>query len=46
MDVMFYHAVKSAKNVLDLSKGDNIVVTGGPINGQNGNTNTIKVEQI
>ena len=46
MDVMFYHAVKSAKNVLNLSKGDNIVVTGGPINGQNGNTNTIKVEQI
>ena len=45
MDVMFYHAVLNAKNVLNLKKGDNIVLTGGPINGQSGNTNTIKVEQ-
>lgn len=45
MDVMFYHAVLNAKNVLNLEKGDNIVLTGGPINGKSGNTNTIKVEQ-
>ena len=46
MDVMFYYAKNSAKKTLDLQKGDNIVLTGGPVNGQRGNTNTIKVEQI
>ena len=46
MDVMFYYAMNSAKKVLNLEPGDNIVLTGGPINGKSGNTNTIKVEQI
>ena len=46
MDVMFYYAKKSATDVLNLQPGDNIVLTGGPINGQHGNTNTIKVEQV
>ena len=46
MDVMFYYARKAAVDVLDLQHGDNIVLTGGPVNGQHGNTNTIKVEQI
>ncbi len=46
LDVMFYYAKSSAKKYLGLKKGDNVVLTGGPINGQSGNTNTIKVEQI
>ena len=46
MDVMFHFALQSAKTVFKLQKGDNVVLTGGPINGQRGNTNTIKVEQI
>ncbi len=46
MDVMFYHAVAAAKKTLDLQPGDHIVLTGGPINGQSGNTNTIKIERI
>ena len=46
MDVMFYYATKAAANDLNLVPGDNIVLTGGPINGQHGNTNTIKVEVI
>ncbi len=46
MDVMFYHAQAAAKRTLGLSKGDHVVLTGGPINGQTGNTNTIKVERI
>ncbi len=46
MDVMFYYAQKKAEEVLGLKKGDNILMTGGPINGQSGNTNTIKIEQI
>ena len=46
MDVMFYYAMASAKRVLNLQKGDNVVLTGGPINGARGNTNTIKVEKV
>ena len=46
MDVMFYYALNSAKKVLNLQPGDNVVLTGGPINGKSGNTNTIKIEQV
>lgn len=46
VDVMFYKATECAKTALNLQSGDNIVLTAGPINGQSGNTNTIKVEQI
>ena len=46
MDVMFYYAMASARKHLPVKRGDNVVLTGGPINGQTGNTNTIKVEQI
>lgn len=46
MDVMFYYAKNVTKSILNLQPGDNIVLTGGPINGQSGNTNTIKVEEI
>lgn len=45
-DVLFYHACKSAKNVLNLQKGDTIVMTGGLTNGRSGNTNMIIVETI
>ena len=46
MDVMFYFAKKATTDILGLKPGDNIVLTGGPINGQSGNTNTIKIETI
>jgi pyruvate kinase len=46
MDVMFYYAQKAAVERLCLQKGDNMVLTGGPINGQHGNTNTIKIETV
>ena len=46
MDVMFYTGKKVAAKTLGLKPGDNVVLTGGPINGQTGNTNTIKLEQI
>ena len=46
MDVMFYFAKKATTDVLGLKPGDNIILTGGPINGQSGNTNTIKIETI
>ena len=46
MDVMFYYAKKAAIDAFDLKEGDNVVLTGGPINGQHGNTNTIKIEVV
>ena len=46
MDVMFHYAKLNAKRVLNLQPGDNMLLTGGPINGQSGNTNTIKVETV
>ena len=46
MEVMFYHALKRAKDVQRLSPGDNVVLTGGQIGGLPGNTNTIKVEVV
>ena len=46
MDVMFYYGLTNAKKVFGLKSGDNVVLTGGPINGVAGNTNTIKVETV
>jgi len=46
VDVMFYKAMDCAKTALNLNPGDTVVLTAGPINGQCGNTNTIKVEQV
>ena len=46
MDVMFWQDLKIARDLFQLNKGDNVVLTGGQINGDPGNTNTIKVESI
>ena len=46
MEVMFYHAMKKAKEVFSLQTGDAVVLTGGLINGKVGNTNVIKVETV
>ena len=46
VDVMFYYALRYAKEVLGLSKGDNVVLTGGQIGGRSGNTNTIRLEVV
>ena len=45
-DVLFYSAYKAAKKEFKLKKGDQIVITGGQINGQSGNTNLLKVDTI
>ena len=44
--LMFYHAMKKAKEVFSLQSGDAVVLTGGLINGKVGNTNVIKVETV
>ena len=43
---MFHYAKTGAKTLLGLKTGDNVVLTGGPIIGRSGNTNTIKVETV
>ncbi len=46
IDVLFYMATKTAKEIFKLKKGDQLVITGGIINGESGNTNLIKLETI
>ena len=43
-EVLFYNAVRVAKKTLNLTAGDNIVLTAGQITGTSGNSNTIRVE--
>ncbi len=44
MDVIFYQAMNVAKDYLGIEKGENVIITGGQINGKSGNTNTIRLE--
>ena len=46
MEEMFKNDMKKAKEVFYLEDGDNVVLTGGMMNGNTGNTNMIKVERI
>lgn len=46
LDIVFYQSLNHAKSILGLKSGDNVVLTGGQINGRSGNTNTIKVEVV
>ena len=46
LEDMFDHALNEAKRVFGLNEGDNVVLTGGQITGETGNTNVIKVESI
>lgn len=45
-EIVFYNALKRAKEVLRLAPGDNAVITGGRIDGPPGNTNTIRLETV
>ena len=46
LEVLFYQAMQKAKQVFDLSEGDNVVLTGGKTLGKAGSTNTIRVETV
>ena len=46
VEVLFYRELCEAKRVKGLKAGDNVVLTGGLINGQPGNTNLIKLETV
>ena len=45
-EVLFFSAKKEAKDTFELRPGDKMVITGGVTNGQSGNTNLIKIEEI
>lgn len=45
-EVMFYTASKETKKLLDLKRGDNIIVVGGTTSGRSGETNTIRLEKL
>ncbi|MBP5192858.1 MAG: pyruvate kinase [Eubacterium sp.] len=46
MEEMFLNSIREAKVNFGLQSGDNVVLTGGVLNGTSGNTNLIKVETI
>lgn len=46
MDEMFTNGLKQARAKFHLNEGDNVVLTGGRLDGNSGNTNMIKVERI
>ncbi|MGN0472152.1 MAG: pyruvate kinase alpha/beta domain-containing protein [Lachnospiraceae bacterium] len=46
MEEMFANALEKAREVMHLQNGDNVVLTGGLLDGNTGNTNMIKVERI
>ena len=46
VEVLFYRELCEAKRVKKLKSGDNVVLTGGLINGQPGNTNMLKLETV
>ena len=45
-EVMFYNTAKDAKRVLGLSRGDQVVITGGHTLGRHGSTNMIRISEI
>ncbi len=45
-DVLFFHALRAAKQQVNLKPGDRVVMTGGMTDGRSGNTNLIKIETI
>lgn len=46
MEEMMSGSLQKAKELFHLEEGDNVVLTGGVINGKAGNTNMLKVERI
>ena len=45
-EVMFYTASKATAKILELKKGDNIIIVGGTTSGRSGETNTIRLEKV
>ncbi len=46
MEVLYYYALRAAKDALNLNTGDTVVMTGGNTSGKSGNTNVIRIETV
>ena len=46
IEVLNYYSLRAAKDALQLSDGDTVVMTGGDTTGASGNTNVLRIEQI
>ena len=46
MEVLYYYALRAARETLGLNAGDTVVVTGGNTSGESGNTNVIRIETV
>ena len=46
VEVMFYAAAKTTAQLLELKKGDKVIVVGGTVSGKTGSTNSIRLETI
>ncbi len=46
IEVLNFYSLRAAKDALQLSDGDTVVMTGGDTSGESGNTNVIRIEQI
>ena len=46
MEVLYYYALRAARDTLGLQKGDTVVLTGGNTSGESGNTNEIRIETV
>ena len=46
MEVLYYYALRAARDALKLNAGDTVVVTGGNTSGESGNTNVIRIETV
>ena len=46
VEVMFYQGAQRAKEVLGLKRGDNLILTGGSVDGRIGSTNTVRLETL
>lgn len=45
-DVIFHYGVLHAKNILNLKKGDSVIISAGPANGEKGTIDTIKFFRV
>jgi pyruvate kinase len=45
-EVLDYYALRTARDILGLEKGDTVVMTGGNTSGRSGSTNVIRIETV
>ncbi len=46
MEVLYYYALRAARDAMGLQKGDTVVMTGGDTTGSSGNTNVLRIDTV